>query len=271
MSVHSLDVTPKFARCGGDDTLIIFDWDDTLLCSSAINLAQWSLPQLELLERAAEHALLTAMELGETMIVTNGNASWVHDSSHRFLPGLVPLLSRLTVTSARAQYEHAYPGDPFSWKRMAFKQIMKGQRPCGANLVVLGDSPAEMEAAHSAVRAVEAPSLVKTVKFREQPSAAQLLGQLQRVSEDLAGIVREEACTSRELEPVPGPEGSGHLSFAASGWRLGGGRDWSCSQTILDALFSKDADDDIPVELPEWMVQLADHMATWRSGLALKH
>mmetsp|Transcript_122838 Transcript_122838/g.358512 ORF Transcript_122838/g.358512 Transcript_122838/m.358512 type:complete len:335 (+) Transcript_122838:71-1075(+) len=251
-----------------DDTLIIFDWDDTLLCSSAINAAQWSMPELKQLEQAVASVLEAAMELGETMIVTNGNGSWVHDSSHRFLPGLVPTLEQLTVMSARAMFEQMYPGDPFSWKRQAFRQILRCRRAhCpadGVNLVVLGDSPAEMEAAHCAAKVYEGPSLIKTVKFREAPSISQLLGQISRVAQDLGEIVREDQSMSKDLEQLRLPAHLDHLVAGPSGWKFACGRDWSSSQTFLDALFSKD-DEDVPLELPDWMVQLAGKMSSWQT------
>lgn len=252
-----------------EETLIIFDWDDTLLCSSAINAAQWSKPELKQLERAVASVLEAAMELGETMIVTNGNGTWVHDSSHRFLPGLVPTLEQLTVMSARAMYEPMYPGDPFSWKRQAFRQILRCRRAqCpseGLNLVVLGDSPAEMEAAHCATKVYDGASLIKTVKFREAPSLSQLLGQIHRVAQDLGEIVREDQSMSKDLAQVALPANLSYLVAEASGWKFASGRDWSCSQTFLDALFSKDADEELPLELPDWMVQLADKVTTWQA------
>mmetsp|Transcript_18574 Transcript_18574/g.43640 ORF Transcript_18574/g.43640 Transcript_18574/m.43640 type:complete len:324 (-) Transcript_18574:88-1059(-) len=254
-----------------EDTLIIFDWDDTLLCSSAINTCQWTMSELKQLELVVASVLQAAMELGETMIVTNGNGTWVRESSQRFLPGLVPMLERLTVLSARAMYEQMYPGDPFSWKRQAFRQILKCRRAQlpsdGVNLVVLGDSPAEMEAAHSASRVYDGTgghSLVKTVKFREAPSLGQLLGQIQLVAQELSDIVRDDRSVSKDLEQLKLPAHLGHLASGASGWKFTTGRDWSCSPTFLDALFSKDADEDIPLELPDWMVQLADKMTTWQ-------
>lgn len=101
------------ASRGPVNTVIIFDWDDTLLCSTAITLNQWTGAQLQDLAKAVESALRTAMGLGETWIITNGNGTWVRDSATRFMPQLLPLLSELTVVSARALYETTYPGNPF--------------------------------------------------------------------------------------------------------------------------------------------------------------
>jgi len=200
-----------------DDTLIIFDWDDTLLCSSAINLQQWSQPQLDGLCATVENTLGHAMELGEVMIVTNGVDWWVEDSCRRFLPGLLPLLGRLHVKSARHDYEPLYPGDPFAWKRETFKDILK-PRPRATNLVVIGDSFSEIHAAHGALHCMVHGSLVKTVKFKEHPSADELRGQLRRVSQEMSSLVSQDGHTHCSL--VRSPVQLGHMASWAAGWRL---------------------------------------------------
>jgi len=207
-----------------NSTVIIFDWDDTLLCSTAINAQQWDLEQLRDLEVAVESVLRTAMSLGETLIVTNGNGTWVQDSSRRFLPALLPTLAQLTVVSARALYESLYPGDPFAWKKAAFKHLLTQERSVstgkGLNLIALGDQSPEIEAAHTVVKIVGGPSLVKTVKFKEGPSVAELLGQLERAEQELAKIVQEEQSASRSLVRRPLPPHMHHLVSQAPGWRL---------------------------------------------------
>jgi len=218
------------SRCSSssspENTLIIFDWDDTLLCSSALDIAVPDDALMLQLEETVQAILRTAMRFGETMIVTNGCATWVQESSRRFLPGLAPTLHNMTVMSARAEYEHKYPDDPFSWKRCAFRRILKGKRVAGdLNLIVLGDSPAEMFAAHNATKVLHIPALLKTVKFMEEPSATQLLGQLRRIAQELGKIVYEEASVSKGLAPRSSRQES--LDAWASGWNC---EDWSSGE-----------------------------------------
>lgn len=217
------------------ETVIIFDWDDTLLCTSAINANEWSQKQLSQLERAVEVALKSAMLLGEVLIVTNGIESWVENSAARFLPGLLPLLDRLQVTSARAMYETSHPGDPYMWKKQAFKELLCHRRGrfdqvqhaeavhcddgIGLNLVVIGDGQAEMEAAQNIGKVFRPNSLIKTVKFKEYPSVAELLGQLRRVVRDLGQIVQERTSSSHGLVQKVLPENLEHLATWASGWQ----------------------------------------------------
>lgn len=222
----SEDVTlPSKPKGRPADTLIIFDWDDTLLCSSAINAQQWTPLQLQQLERTVDSILHAAMRLGETMIVTNGNETWVQDSTRRFFPSLQPTLDKLKVMSARHGYEQSYPGDPFSWKRQAFKEIMaqrRGRIPgcTGINLIAIGDSPAEIQAARSCTKVLSGRSLVKTVKFKEAPTVNELLGQLRRVLQELGKIVSEDCNISRGLMQRPLPAHLDHLASWASGWRF---------------------------------------------------
>lgn len=191
------------------DTLIIFDWDDTLLCSSALTVAQP--PQLEELTELAHEALEQAMRLGTAMIVTNAQPTWVTESATRFVPGLLPVLGRLPIISAREQQEHLHPGDYFAWKREAFCDILKGRASGDLNLVVLGDSPAEIQAAgyaaaeHAVARDPCGTSLVKTVKFKEVPSPSDLIGELRAIVPELQKLVNEQASFSKMLVQVSNP------------------------------------------------------------------
>jgi hypothetical protein len=201
------EVLVSSTRSLPSDTVIIFDWDDTLLCSSAINVQEWTLEQLEELETTVEALLVKAMSLGETLIVTNGNQNWVEESTKLFLPGLQRTLQHLQITSARACYEDQYPLQPIAWKRSAFEEILTrrvargGGR--GVNLIVLGDSRAEIIAAEHVARLLGGASITKTVKFKESPTVNELLGQLRRVSCEIEAIVWENIPSGRTLQRSP--------------------------------------------------------------------
>lgn len=234
-------------------TLIIFDWDDTLLCSSALRLTTPSTELLRQLECAVEAILLTAMSLGQTLIVTNGTESWVQDSATRFVPGLLPILGSLTTVSARAKYERQYPEDPFAWKREAFQELLGGLSPygeagqhspvgdltptSGVNLVAIGDSWYEIEAARSMSGLPGAPSSVKTVKFKEVPTVQELLGQLRRSSQELARVVAGAGSASLGLAAKPLPQHLECLAACASAWEItpeqtNGGLSWASPMPV---------------------------------------
>mmetsp|Transcript_25048 Transcript_25048/g.54502 ORF Transcript_25048/g.54502 Transcript_25048/m.54502 type:complete len:273 (-) Transcript_25048:360-1178(-) len=181
---------------GPNSNVIVFDWDDTLLCSTALNHQQWSVAQLRELERRIRAILGTAMNLAETFIITNGNATWVQDSASRFMPGLLPTLRQVHVISARAMYENTYPGDPYMWKKATFNNVLHKERPVvngktGMNLIALGDQMPEIEAAQMVVSNIGGTSVVKTVKFKEAPTVTELLGQLEKANLELSRLVHE--------------------------------------------------------------------------------
>ncbi|CAK0883451.1 unnamed protein product [Prorocentrum cordatum] len=183
------------------DIVIIWDWDDTLMCSSAINANAPIQHQAPLLEGLLERVLSVSMQLGETFIVTNADELWVHESTRRFVPGIMPILSRMGVVSARRRWEARCPGDVFAWKRETFREMLAARAPraSGLNLIVLGDSPAEMEAAQTSVIGLPQQVTIKTVKFKEAPSVEELIEQLRICLQELGTIVSDDKSCSRNL------------------------------------------------------------------------
>jgi len=245
------------------DTLIIYDWDDTLLCSSAINSAQWSLRQLQVLEESVEALLEVSMRLGETLIVTNGNSNWVQESCQRYLPGLLPTLAHIRSVSARANYEHQHPGDPFAWKRRTFKELLgkwqSNHWNPGVNLLVIGDSTYEIEAAQVASRTLSPSSLVKTVKLKEAPSVTELLGQQQKVSQALQDIVSEAQSANRVLVHRQSPGDLQSVHSWSLGWQIVDASEvcsWGSPSSWLQATH----EESLASTLPGWALLLGEQL-----------
>jgi hypothetical protein len=67
----------------------------------------------------------------------------------KFMPKLVELFDKITIISARAQYEHRFPNDVPKWKIYAFLDTQKDiDGALITNLIALGDSNMELDAAH---------------------------------------------------------------------------------------------------------------------------
>mmetsp|Transcript_78447 Transcript_78447/g.230030 ORF Transcript_78447/g.230030 Transcript_78447/m.230030 type:complete len:263 (-) Transcript_78447:128-916(-) len=215
-------------------TYIIFDWDDTLMCSSAIKTRRDPDPnEVMQLASAVETVLRTAMVLGRTAIVTNANLTWVHTTAGIFMPSVVPLLDSLELVSARQTYSRRWPGDHSAWKRHAFRDLVRGssssqcckasmnsRKHDGVNVVVLGDSSAEIQAGRSMVHSRQnGEAIVKTVKLKEAPSVGELCGQLLAIARSLRRIVGEDRSSSKTLVRGDSPAGwrvrdtSSSLSF----------------------------------------------------------
>lgn len=186
---------PPTRRSPQHQTVIIFDWDDTLLCTSFLNLRQDGSPppavqnQLLNIERVGGQLLELAMKLGQTFIITNAMKGWVEYSAMKYVPGLINTLHKLKIISARGDYEHAYPGNYSEWKIQAFLEVQRQlDSEIITNLVALGDSNIEMDAVH--VMGNEfSQALIKTIKFRECPSPEELVKQLELVLQKFEKII----------------------------------------------------------------------------------
>jgi len=111
------------------ETAILFDWDDTLLCTSFISpsgvyknvqLSKAVMQSIKVLERTTKRMLEQAVAIGRVYIITNACDGWVQFSCKTFMPEVLPILSKITIISARARYEKKYPGQVPKWKLYAF-------------------------------------------------------------------------------------------------------------------------------------------------------
>jgi len=176
-------------------TVIIFDWDDTLLASSCLSSQGLRLDselepeadvaeQLKLLEKSVISVLSRALEFGEVHVITNAETGWVQMSAQKFIPGVVPFLDRVSVISARSTYERMYPEAPLKWKFHAFQDRLKekiGDSKSAKNIISFGDSHVEREAVRAVTRGLP-NTITKSVKFAERPSMEQLRRQIELVT-----------------------------------------------------------------------------------------
>ena len=180
------------------NSIIIFDWDDTLLPTSFltpggvfdenIKISQADKEKFLKLEQAVFKLLSEAVEKGNVYIITNARNGWVEYSAHKFYPSIIPILEKIKIISARGQYEKVFPGNSRQWKIEAFLNLQKNlDITLVTNIICLGDSLFEMEAGRIlASKFTEA--FIKTIKFREAPKLDELLKQLKLVCVQFSSI-----------------------------------------------------------------------------------
>lgn len=180
--------------------IFIFDWDDTLLCTSHLYsrggpwdscLPREAVRHLKDVQRAVKRLLERAAGFGPTFVITNAREGWVQFSAAYWMPEVLDVLQKqnVRIISARANHEPQHPGDIGQWKVEAFLEV---QRELNSQIVTalysFGDSTFEMDAVHVMGREFS-HSLVKTCKFIEDPSPKDLLMQLELVDEWFERIV----------------------------------------------------------------------------------
>ena len=180
------------------NSLIIFDWDDTLLPTTFLTpfgiydeniiLTEIEQKKIERLEKSVVKLLNIAISKGDVYIITNAGLGWVEYSAKKFYPNVLEILGKIKIISARGEWEKDYPGDSRSWKIQTFLSLQnKLDVKLVTNIICLGDSLFEMEAGRIlATKFSEA--FVKTIKFKEGPKPEELNQQLILVTNQFNSI-----------------------------------------------------------------------------------
>jgi hypothetical protein len=224
-SAASTGSQANFAR--PEETLIIFDWDDTLCPSywvKQVGLTQLGpdgipvlyeeyRPLLRELMEVAEASLSAAERAGKVVIVTNAETGWIELSCKRWLPDLLPVLDRFDIISARSTWEPTGLKQPVQWKSKEFEKVISKfytQRlhQSWKNVLSIGDSPHERDALRTATRGGlhtdrrKKRCRTKTIKFKVRPTAEELVQELCTLAESMEYLV----CHDDHLDICLGPD-----------------------------------------------------------------
>lgn len=193
-------------------TVIIFDWDDTLLASSFLSGKGFRLDtimepspeietQLKELELSVINVLTLAIQYGEVIVITNAETGWVELSAQKFIPGVVPVLNQVKVMSARSTFEESFPESPIKWKFYAFQEKLQAhfqETKKDKNIISFGDSHVEREAVRAVTRNVPF-TRTKSVKFAEHPTMEQLKRQIELITNCFQYILNHDGDLDLQL------------------------------------------------------------------------
>ena len=185
------------------NTLFIFDWDDTLMCTSYImpivnsnNLninTKMVREKLKNLDENISNLLNKSLEHGIVFLITNSSPGWVEYSSTNFLPLTAKVLSNIKIISAKGLFSKKYPGDKMQWKIEAFKYAIEKYNintKIISNIICLGDSYYDLEAIES-LRYCFRNAFIKIIKFKECPHIVELEKQIFIVISQLDFIIKK--------------------------------------------------------------------------------
>jgi len=185
-----------------EDSIVFFDWDDTLLCTSYLKKHGLHVlsnedelrPHMEVLNRVAHavvNVIMTALQFSPVCIVTNAEEGWIQKSAHRFIPNVLPWLLQVHIISARSMYENVHPNTPVVWKYAAFKDLLNATVLKGPmrqkNVLNFGDSMAERDAILAATREYICIK-TKSLKFQHEPSIDMIIEQLDTTAQNFEVI-----------------------------------------------------------------------------------
>jgi len=218
--IQTRDSQTEFAS--HDQTIIIFDWDDTLMPSSWIRdsplvdeagrlrdtaEADPAIQrQLHIFVEQVLCVLALALDLGKVVIVTNARRPWVDMSCRTFLPEARALMRRVPVfyglellQAQKSRQRREAPVNLTETKVMAMQQAVtkfysRYDNQSWKNVVSIGDAFFEHDAIRQVVR--ERPEYTndrkcrtKTVKLLDAPTIGGLEVQLKILASWLTKIV----------------------------------------------------------------------------------
>ena len=182
-----------------NNTIFIFDWDDTLFFTTHINPSenntffyesQTEKKFMNRIEFYVSEILNKALSKGEVVIITNSGDGWVNACAEFYYPNLIPILKKINIISARDLYEKKYPSDPQTWKIKAFndlKNIFNFEKCSASNIICIGDNNYEIIAAKKLGEEFK-NCIVKTIKFREKPNLKELIKQIILVDKQILRV-----------------------------------------------------------------------------------
>jgi len=178
--------------------IFIFDWDDTLFCTSHLapngiisenlHISDKERKNLKEIEQLIIHILKFCIGKGITFIITNAKYGWIEYCCKKFYQELDVLLKDLIVISARSEFESIYPGQNKEWKIKSFLKLTECfNTKILTNILCFGDSNIEIDACKIFTSKFE-NAYVKTVKFREKPKPEELIKELKLVKNQIESI-----------------------------------------------------------------------------------
>jgi hypothetical protein len=183
-------------------TIFLFDWDDTLLPTSAVGLQgglEKTLPALlSQVDDMVVSLLRSCLKLpcSQVTILTNADEKWVW-SSASFLPQTLALLRSgvVSVVSANKrdtnQSFELWKDDMVRALAGPYEKVLERLRPRTLHVVAVGDCNHDLEAGRTLAQLLRHQvqrSSVKAVRMRSQPSIVEILAEHRAVLSALPGL-----------------------------------------------------------------------------------
>lgn len=200
---------PRSKSARSSRSLMIFDWDDTILPTSYLAKLGYKLdspdptPAIQLVldeySLLVNQTLTEAARRGHVMIVTNAETGWIQLTVEKFLPKSVATVGRFEHISARSMFEPTGVLTPIGWKENAFKMVVQeylratGRTASSSSgkcqVISLGDSGHEREAILKVCDEFRDEVICKSLKFMERPDIDSLKKEHLLIQECLADIL----------------------------------------------------------------------------------
>ena len=192
-----------------DNTLIIFDWDDTLfptswIVSNNIDLTDPNTRSeyvfiFKMLDNCVSKLLTKVLNLGNVIIITNAMPEWVYLSCS-VLVETQELIKKIKIVSSRKNYQNKT--DMNNWKLYTFLDefnIITNNNNI-KNIISIGDATYEYNALINLYKQQKNyyDRLLKSVQFVRSPTNELLMNEIKLLNESIKNICHN--CEHLDLE-----------------------------------------------------------------------
>lgn len=208
-------------------SIYIFDWDDTLLPTSALialgpEQMKDALTEADVLASQILRSALATTN-SHVMLLTNANISWLRQSAADFLPNVHAILetehTNLSIVSAHLprgqdpEHDNATPEEVVRRKitvarthASRFQAILNDYGLAKFQIISVGDGPQDLEAGRVLASALHADeSHVKTVAMKMRPHQMELIGELRALCKALPVLCRVARSVHQSMFRSPTP------------------------------------------------------------------
>ena len=199
-----------------NNTLFIFDWDDTLFFTTHLNPSKNNLffyenenekKMMKTIEYYIIEILNKALSKGTVLIITNSSEGWVEGCAKFYYPNLIPIFKNIYIISARELYQEELPNEPGTWKLRTFKDLKEKfnfEECLVTNIICFGDDNNEIFAAKKLGETIN-NCLIKTVKFRDKPNLQDMLKQLILINEQILRVYNYPKSLTIQIDKKKNP------------------------------------------------------------------
>jgi hypothetical protein len=181
-SYHSKEKkVPKIKK----ETIFLFDWDDTLMCTHFINLKNQNLTEDEQyivnnLGKVVWKFLKKCSEYGKIIIMTNSSEEWMKKTAFNFLKISEKMFENIKIISTRDKYLKKGI-EKKKWKEIALNELLLKYGDKIENLICASDSEKDIEVFKNISKENKEIN-ISTIKFKSKPSPLIMIKEIKYLS-----------------------------------------------------------------------------------------
>ena len=189
---NSKIIPQKISSNTKKETVFIFDWDDTLMCTSFIlskdqNLSEEDKKLINNLGKIVNIFLKECNKYGKIIIMTNSTEKWMKQTSEKYLKIKNILISKIQIISTRDLFSKKGI-ETKKWKELAMEDILYKYGDKIENIICGSDSENDIEVFKNISKKYNKIN-ISTIKFKSKPSPLIMIKQIQYLNKKINEII----------------------------------------------------------------------------------